>query len=68
MIKKVISFIFGICICSYNMMLIIIYLNLLKMNYSFLDYLIYVVKYIIFFIVGVIFIIISFKLRIKKYN
>ena len=44
MIKKVLSFIIGILFSSYSLMFIIIYLNLLRMDYSFLDYLKYICK------------------------
>ena len=39
MIKRIVFFIFGVLLSSYSLMLWIIYLNLLKMGYSFLDYL-----------------------------
>ena len=39
MLKKLVLFSLGINICSISLMYIIIYLNLLKMGYSFIDYL-----------------------------
>ena len=63
MIKKIFYFILGIILCSYYLMICIIYLNLLKMDYSFLDYLKSIIlNYeIINLILGIIFIILSFR-------
>ena len=63
MIKKLILRLTGILMTSYGLMFIIIYLNLLKMNYTFIEYLIYILTHaeclIIF--MGIIFIVISFR-------
>ena len=67
MIKKIILFIIGVLMCAYSLMFIIIYLNLLKMNYSIIDYLKYIIKSIecLLLIPGIILIIIVTK---KKNN
>lgn len=69
MLKKILFFILGIYLCSISLMFIVIYLNLLKMNYTLIQYLKYIVTHIecLVFIVGVILIKISLK-RSIKYN
>lgn len=63
MLKRIIYFILGIIITSSALMYIVIYLNLLRMGYSMLDY----VKYILSSIectkifIGIILIILSLK-------
>lgn len=42
MINRIIIFLIGVFLSSYALMFIIVYLNLLKMGYSFLDYLKYI--------------------------
>lgn len=42
MIKKIVMFIMGILISGYSLMFYIIYLNLLKMDFSFIDYIKYI--------------------------
>ena len=42
MIRKIFCFTLGVFICAYSLMFTIIYLNLLKMGYSFIDYLKYI--------------------------
>lgn len=63
MIKKLILRLTGILMTSYGLMFIIIYLNLLKMNYTFIEYLVYILTHaeclIIF--MGIILIVISFR-------
>ncbi len=44
MIKKIILFMLGIFMCSYSLMYMIIYLNLLLLDYSFIDYLKHIIK------------------------
>ncbi len=67
MLKRIVLFILGIVITSYSLMFIIIYLNLIKMGYSFIEYIKYIFTNIecnlIF--VGIILICLSFK---NKYN
>lgn len=46
MIKKLIMLILGIFITSYSLMFIIVYLNLLNMGYSLIDYLKYILTHI----------------------
>lgn len=63
MLKRIIYFILGIIITSSALMYIVIYLNLLRMGYSMLDYVKYIVSSIectkIF--IGIILIILSLK-------
>jgi len=63
MLKRIIYFILGIIITSSALMYIVIYLNLLRMGYSMLDYVKYVLSSIectkIF--IGIILIILSLK-------
>lgn len=63
MLKRIIYFILGIIITSSALMYIVIYLNLLRMGYSMLDYIKYVLSSIectkIF--IGIILIILSLK-------
>jgi len=63
MIKKIVFFIIGIMMCSYYLMICIIYLNLFKMGFTFTKYLETIIcNYeIINLIVGIIFIILSFR-------
>ena len=63
MIKKIVLCIIGILLCSYSIMFDVVYLNLLRMGYSFIDY----IKYIftsfecLLIIPGLVFIFISLK-------
>ena len=68
MIKRIVSFILGILLCSNSLTFIIIYLNLLKMEYSFTDYFRYITHSFecLTFIIGIPLIILSFKKSIKK--
>lgn len=63
MLKRIIYFILGIIITSSALMYIVIYLNLLRMGYSMLDYIKYVLSSIectkVF--IGIILIILSLK-------
>ena len=63
MLKKITLFILGILITSYSLMFIIIYLNLIKMGYSFFDYIKYVFTKIecLSLIIGIILICLSFR-------
>lgn len=67
-LKIIILFTLGVFLSSYSLMFIIIYLNLLKMDYSFVEYLIYIFKRFecMLLFVGIILILIStYKKRIK---
>ncbi len=68
MISKIISFLLGINICAISIMYDLIYLNLLKMGFSILDYLKYIFTrlecLIIFLGIGLI----IYSLRKNKYN
>ena len=67
-LKRIILFTLGVFLSSYSLMFIIIYLNLLKMDYSFIEYLIYIFKRFecMLLFVGIILILIStYKKRIK---
>ena len=68
MIHRIVLFIFGILVCSYSLMFIIIYLNLLKMGYSFIDYIKYIINskecLILFF--GILLIYISIRRKDKN--
>ena len=63
MIKKIIFYILGIHFCSLSLMFCIIYLNLLKMGFTFFEYLKYIITKFecLLFFVGIFFIILSFK-------
>ena len=63
MISKIVLFILGILMCSYSIMLDIIYINLIKMGYSLVDYLKYIVTSLdcLLIIPGIILILISLK-------
>lgn len=67
MIRHILLFILGILLTSISLMFIIIYLNLLKMNYSFIEYLKYVLTNLecLLFIPGILLIKISLKKCIK---
>ena len=66
-IIKITCFLLGVFLCSNSLTFIIIYLKLLKMDYTFLDYLKYVCSSVecLTFIIGVPLIIYSFKKSIK---
>ena len=68
MIHKIVFFILGIIICSYSLMFIIIYLNLLKMGVSFIDYIKYVISSFEFLIIFIGIILIYLSLRKKNNN
>jgi hypothetical protein len=63
MLKKIVIFLLGINTCSISLMYIIIYLNLLKMGYSFIDYIKFIFSRIecLSLIIGIILIKISLK-------
>lgn len=63
MIKNLILGLVGILITSYSLMFIIIYLNLLNMNYSLIDYILYILTHIecLIIFLGIILIIISLR-------
>ena len=63
MLKKIVLFSLGINICSISLMYIIIYLNLLKMGYSFIGYIKFILTRIecLSLIIGIILIKISLK-------
>lgn len=65
MIKKVLIFLLGVIITSNSLMFIIIYLNLLKMDYTFIEYLKYIFTHIecLMIIPGIILIEYSIKKR-----
>lgn len=67
MLKRIVCFILGIILTSYSLMFIIIYINLIKMGYSFIEYIKYIFTRIecLLIILGIILIIVSFKKRIK---
>ena len=67
MIRHILLFILGILLNSISLMFIIIYLNLLKMNYTFVEYLKYIITNMecLLFIPGILFIKISLKKCIK---
>ncbi len=70
MLKKIVYFVLGIIMTSYALMFIIIYLNLLKMGYSFLEYLKYIFtrfECLILFLV-ILLICLSFRKDKKKYE
>ena len=62
MLKKIVLLFTGILLCSYSLMFIIVYLNLLKMGYSFIEYLKYIFTHIecLIVVIGIIFIYFSF--------
>lgn len=63
MFKKIIFFIVGIFITSYALMFFIIYLNLLKMGFTFIKYIKYVFSRVecLMIFLGILLILISFK-------
>lgn len=67
MIRHILLFILGILLTSISLMFVIIYLNLLKMNYSFIEYLKYILTNLecLLFIPGILLIKISLKKCIK---
>lgn len=69
MLKRIISFIIGIIITSSSLMYIVIYLNLLRMGYSFKDYVKYIVSSIecTKILIGILLIYLSLK-KGKKYE
>ena len=66
MIKKLILRLTGILMTSYGLMFIIIYLNLLKMNYTFIEYLIYILTHAECLIIFMGIILIAISLRKEK--
>ena len=70
MLKKIVCFILGIFMTSYSLMFIIIYLNLLKMGFSFLDYLKYIFTRFecLMIFLGIILIYLSFRKEKKIYD
>ncbi len=68
MIKRIICFILGVLLCSNSLTFIIVYLNLLRMDYSFSDYLSYISNRLecFTFIIGIPLIIVSLKKEYKK--
>ena len=62
MLKKIVLLFTGILLCSYSLMFMIVYLNLLKMGYSFIEYLKYIFTHIecLIGVIGIIFIYFSF--------
>lgn len=70
MLKKIICFILGVFITSYSLMFIIIYLNLLKMGLTFIEYLKYIItRYeCLLIILGIILICLSFRKEKKTYE
>ena len=68
MIHKVIMFIIGVILCSYSVFFIIVYLNLLKMGYTFIDYLKLIVCSFECNIIILGIILICLSLRRKKYE
>ena len=68
MIKNLILRLVGILITSYSLMFIIIYLNLLNMNYSLIDYILYILTHIecLIIFLGIILIIISLRKEKKS--
>ena len=67
MLNKIVIFLLGINICSISLMFMIIYLNLLRMNYTFIEYLKYIFTHFecLMFIIGLILIKISLKNEYK---
>jgi hypothetical protein len=67
MIRQIILFLLGILISSISLMFIIIYLNLLKMNFTIFDYIKYIFTHIecLMILIGILFIKLSFKKRYK---
>ena len=67
MIKRIFFIITGILLCSYSIMFIVIYLNLLKMGYTFIGYIKYISSSIecLLLIPGIIILI---KKKKKKYK
>ena len=63
MLKKIVLLFTGILLCSYSLMFIIVYLNLLKMGYSFIEYLKYIFTHIecLIGVIGIIFIFLNSK-------
>ena len=61
MLKRIVCFILGIILTSYSLMFIIIYINLIKMVYSFIEYIKYIFTRIecLLIILGIILIILT---------
>jgi hypothetical protein len=68
MIRQIILFILGILISSTSLMFIIIYLNLLKMGFSFIEYIKYILTHLecLMLILGILLIKLSLKKCINK--
>ena len=69
MIKKILLCLTGIFLTSYSLMFIIVYLNLLNMGYSFIEYLKYIFTHIecLLIFLGILLIYISQR-KDKKYE
>ncbi len=67
-LKRVLLFTLGIFISSYSLMFIIIYINLFKMGYNFIDYIKYIFTHTecLLIYIGLLMIIISLKKVNKK--
>ena len=65
MLKRLVCFILGIVITSYSLMFIIIYMNLIKMGYTFLEYIKYIFTRVecLSIFIGIILICISLRKR-----
>ncbi len=70
MLKKIVCFLLGIFLSSYSLMFIIIYLNLLRMNFNIFQYFKYIcTRYeCLLLIVGIILICVSMRKEKKKYE
>jgi len=67
MLKKIFIFLLGIILISYSLMLIIIYLNLLKMGFTFLEYIKFIfTKCFVTLIIGCVLIYFSIKQLINE--
>lgn len=69
MIKKILLCLVGIFLTSYSLMFIIVYLNLLNMGYSFIEYIKYIFTHIecLLIFLGILLIYISLR-KDKKYE
>ena len=69
MIKKILLCLVGIFLTSYSLMFIIVYLNLLNMDYSFIEYIKYIFTHIecLLIFLGILLIHISLR-KDKKYE
>lgn len=67
-LKRILLFTLGIFISSYSLMFIIIYINLFKMGYNFIDYIKYIFTHTecLLIYIGLLMIIISLKKVNKK--